>query len=121
MFVNCHKKHLTLSLNMREFYPHNILHGIFLWQQCHDISCIVMLVCRLQGMGFERGWGDTAGRVIEMMHLLADILQAPDPSTLETFLGRIPMVFNVVILSIHGYFGQANVLGLPDTGGQVMI
>ncbi|CAI9774301.1 unnamed protein product [Fraxinus pennsylvanica] len=74
----------------------------------------------LQGMGFERGWGDTAARVLEMMHLLSDILQAPDPSTLETFLGRVPMVFNVVILSVHGYFGQANVLGLPDTGGQVV-
>ncbi|KAK9983729.1 hypothetical protein SO802_033254 [Lithocarpus litseifolius] len=74
----------------------------------------------LQGMGFERGWGDTAERVMEMMHLLLDILHAPDPSTLETFLGRIPMVFNVVILSPHGYFGQANVLGLPDTGGQVV-
>ncbi|RZB49046.1 Sucrose synthase 2 isoform C [Glycine soja] len=74
----------------------------------------------LQGMGFERGWGDTAERVLEMMHLLLDILQAPDPSTLETFLGRVPMVFNVAILSPHGYFGQANVLGLPDTGGQVV-
>lgn len=70
-------------------------------------------------MGFERGWGDTAQKVSEMVHLLLDILQAPDPSVLETFLGRIPMVFNVVILSPHGYFGQANVLGLPDTGGQV--
>ena len=76
---------------------------------------------RLQGLGFERGWGDTATRVLETMHLLLDILQAPDPSTLETFLGRIPMVFNVVILSPHGYFGQANVLGLPDTGGQVIL
>ncbi|XP_038682199.1 sucrose synthase 2 [Tripterygium wilfordii] len=74
----------------------------------------------LQGLGFERGWGDTAARVLEMMHLLSDILQAPDPSSLETFLGRVPMVFNVVILSPHGYFGQANVLGLPDTGGQVV-
>ncbi|CDP17108.1 unnamed protein product [Coffea canephora] len=74
----------------------------------------------LQELGFERGWGDTAARVLNMMHLLSDILQAPDPSTLETFLGRIPMVFNVVILSVHGYFGQANVLGLPDTGGQIV-
>ncbi|XP_057549204.1 sucrose synthase [Amaranthus tricolor] len=74
----------------------------------------------LQGMGFERGWGDTAARVLDMMHLLMDILQAPDPSTLETFLGRLPMVFNVVILSVHGYFGQAHVLGLPDTGGQIV-
>nr|QNU13189.1 SUS2 [Paeonia suffruticosa] len=73
-----------------------------------------------QGMGFEKGWGDTATRVLEMIHLLSDILQAPDPSTLETFLGRVPMVFNVVILSPHGFFGQANVLGLPDTGGQIV-
>ncbi|KZV21560.1 Sucrose synthase 3 isoform 1 [Dorcoceras hygrometricum] len=74
----------------------------------------------LQGMGFARGWGDNAARTLEMMHLLSDILQAPDPSSVENFLGRLPMVFNVVVLSIHGYFGQANVLGLPDTGGQVV-
>lgn len=29
------------------------------------------------------------------------------------------MIFDVVIVSPHGYFGQANVLGMPDTGGQV--
>uniref|UniRef100_A0A7N0R9Y4 Sucrose synthase n=1 Tax=Kalanchoe fedtschenkoi TaxID=63787 RepID=A0A7N0R9Y4_KALFE len=73
-----------------------------------------------QGLGFEKGWGDNVQRVGQTMHLLQDILQAPDASTLEAFLGRIPMVFNVVILSPHGYFGQANVLGLPDTGGQVV-
>ncbi|KAL8548745.1 hypothetical protein ACS0TY_007853 [Phlomoides rotata] len=74
----------------------------------------------LQGMGFERGWGDTAAHVSENMHVLSDILQAPDASTLETFLSRIPMVFDVVILSVHGYFGQANVLGMPDSGGQIV-
>ncbi|XP_072984097.1 sucrose synthase 4-like isoform X1 [Typha latifolia] len=73
-----------------------------------------------QEMGLEQGWGDTAQRVLEMVHLLLDILHAPDPSTLEEFLGRIPMVFNVVIVSPHGHFGQANVLGLPDTGGQIV-
>ncbi|WOK96102.1 hypothetical protein Cni_G04809 [Canna indica] len=74
----------------------------------------------LQEMGLEKGWGDTSQHVLEMIHLLLDILQAPDPSTMELFLGRIPMVFNVVIVTPHGYFGQANVLGLPDTGGQVV-
>lgn len=74
---------------------------------------------RFQEMGLEKGWGDTAGRVFEMVHLLLELLEAPDPGTLENFLGRIPMVFNVAILSPHGYFAQANVLGLPDTGGQV--
>nr|WEX73725.1 sucrose synthase [Abies beshanzuensis] len=75
---------------------------------------------KLQEMGLEKGWGDNAEHVLDMIHLLLEILQAPDPSNLETFLGRIPMVFNVVILSPHGYFGQANVLGMPDTGGQVV-
>lgn len=75
---------------------------------------------KFQEIGLERGWGDTADRVLEMIHLLLDLLEAPDPCTLETFLSRIPMVFNVVILSPHGYFAQANVLGYPDTGGQVV-
>ncbi|KAH7421486.1 hypothetical protein KP509_13G060000 [Ceratopteris richardii] len=75
---------------------------------------------RLQELGLERGWGDTAERVLQMVRLLLDLLQAPDPDILESFLAKIPMVFNVVIMSPHGYFGQANVLGLPDTGGQIV-
>ncbi|XP_078154965.1 sucrose synthase 2 [Carex rostrata] len=75
---------------------------------------------RFQELGLEKGWGDTAARTKETIHLLLDLLEAPDPSTLEKFLGTIPMVFNVVILSPHGYFAQANVLGYPDTGGQVV-
>ncbi|XP_010247458.1 PREDICTED: sucrose synthase [Nelumbo nucifera] len=75
---------------------------------------------RFQELGLEKGWGDTAERVLEMINLLLDLLEAPDPFTLEKFLGKIPMVFNVVILSPHGYFAQANVLGYPDTGGQVV-
>ncbi|KAK9715611.1 hypothetical protein RND81_06G177000 [Saponaria officinalis] len=75
---------------------------------------------KFQELGLERGWGDTAERVIVMIQLLLDLLEAPDSCTLEKFLGRIPMVFNVVILSPHGYFAQADVLGYPDTGGQVV-
>lgn len=74
---------------------------------------------KFQEIGLERGWGDTAERVSEMISMLLDLLEAPDSCTLEKFLGRIPMVFNVVILSPHGYFAQENVLGYPDTGGQV--
>lgn len=74
---------------------------------------------KFQEIGLERGWGGTAERVLEMIQLLLDLLEAPDPCTLEKFLDRIPMVFNVVILSPHGYFAQDNVLGYPDTGGQV--
>ncbi|NIV29444.1 MAG: sucrose synthase, partial [Anaerolineae bacterium] len=74
----------------------------------------------LQALGFEAGWGRTVERMRDTMNLLSDILEAPEPSNLERFLGRIPMIFNLVILSPHGYFGQSNVLGLPDTGGQVV-
>jgi sucrose synthase len=74
---------------------------------------------KFQEIGLVRGWGDTAERVLEMIQLLLDLLEAPDPCTLEKFLGKIPMVFNVVIMSPHGYFAQDNVLGYPDTGGQV--
>lgn len=53
------------------------------------------------------------------MHSLSEILQAPDPLHMERFFERLPIIFNVVLFSVHGYFGQADVLGLPDTGGQV--
>jgi sucrose synthase len=75
---------------------------------------------KLEALGLEKGWGDTSGRTLEMIHLLLDLLQAPDPETLEKFLARIPMVFSVAIISPHGYFGQADVLGMPDTGGQIV-
>jgi len=74
----------------------------------------------LQNLGFEPGWGRTVSRMRDTLSLLTDILEAPDPGNLERFLGRIPMIFNLVILSPHGYFAQDNVLGLPDTGGQVV-
>jgi sucrose synthase len=59
---------------------------------------------KFQEIGLVRGWGDTAERVLEMIQLLLDLLEALDPCTLEKFLGKIPMVFNVVTMSPHGYF-----------------
>ncbi|CAA3011572.1 sucrose synthase 7-like [Olea europaea var. sylvestris] len=75
---------------------------------------------RLKEWGFEKGWGDIAERVQETMRSLSEILQAPDPLNIEKFFSRLPIIFNVVLFSVHGYFGQADVLGLPDTGGQVV-
>ncbi len=74
----------------------------------------------LQELGFEPGWGRNVARMRETLHLLSDILEAPEPLTLEQFLGRIPMIFSLAIVSPHGFFGQAQVLGKPDTGGQVV-
>ncbi|PNT09288.2 hypothetical protein POPTR_012G037200v4 [Populus trichocarpa] len=75
---------------------------------------------RLRELGFETGWGDTAERVKETMRLLSESLQAPYPMKLQLLFSRIPNMFNIVIFSPHGYFGQSDVLGLPDTGGQVV-
>ncbi|XP_077220041.1 sucrose synthase 7-like isoform X2 [Tasmannia lanceolata] len=75
---------------------------------------------RFQEWGFEKGWGDTAERVRDTINSLSEVLQAPDPLNMEKFFSRVPTVFNIVIFSPHGYFGQADVLGLPDTGGQVV-
>lgn len=69
---------------------------------------------------FEPGWGRTASQISDMMGILLKIFQAPAPRQLEDFLSRIPMISRLAIMSPHGYFGQQNVLGLPDTGGQVV-
>ena len=74
----------------------------------------------LRRLGFEPGWGRTPAQIRETMGLLLDILEAPSPKNLEAFLSRMPMIFSIAILSPHGYFGQSNVLGKPDTGGQIV-
>ncbi len=71
-------------------------------------------------MGFEPGWGRTGQQITRSFSLLANLLEAPDHENLERFISAVPMIFNVVVLSPHGFFGQENVLGLPDTGGQVV-
>jgi sucrose synthase len=75
---------------------------------------------QLQELGFERGLGNTAGKVIESLEMLDRLMQSPDHLALREFLSRIPMIFNIVIVSPHGFFGQEGVLGKPDTGGQVV-
>jgi len=74
----------------------------------------------LRRIGFEPGWGRTPERAHDTMELLLDLLEAPEPRQLARFLARIPMITSIAIVSPHGYFGQANVLGKPDTGGQVV-
>jgi len=74
----------------------------------------------LQDMGFEPGWGNTAGRVRETLECLDESIDSPNDEVLEAFVSRIPMVFRIVLVSVHGWFGQEGVLGRPDTGGQVV-
>ena len=80
------------------------------------------LEARLKAVGFEPGWGSTAGRIAETMQLLLDLINEPDDILLEKFISSVPMplVSRVAVISPHGWFGQENVLGRPDTGGQVI-
>ena len=78
------------------------------------------VAAELRALGFEAGWGGDVERIRDSMGLLLDILEAPSPRALEEFLGRVPMIFSITIVSPHGWFGQSNVLGRPDTGGQVV-
>lgn len=75
---------------------------------------------KLRKLGFLDGWGNTVPRMLETLHLLQDILEQPNEEILEEFLSRIPMVSKVALITPHGWFGQENVLGRPDTGGQVV-
>jgi len=75
---------------------------------------------QLQSMGFEPGWGNTATRVRDTLNILDELIDSPDPQTLEAFISRVPMIFRIVLVSAHGWFGQEGVLGRPDTGGQVV-
>ena len=74
----------------------------------------------LQEIGFEPGLGNAAGLIKENLEELRELMQTPDHNLLRNFLSKIPMIFNIVAVSPHGYFGQHNVLGKPDTGGQVV-
>ncbi len=89
-------------------------------ERCDCQEDLKRLKNKLKHLGFLSGWGNNQARMLETMNLLQDIIEQPNEDTLEEFLSRVPMVSKVVLLSPHGWFGQENVLGRPDTGGQVV-
>jgi len=74
----------------------------------------------LRRLGLEPGWGGTAAGIRQSLELLAGLLEAPSAEMLAELLPRLPLLERVVIVSPHGWFGQENVLGRPDTGGQIV-
>jgi sucrose synthase len=74
----------------------------------------------LAPLGFAPGWGKDAKTMRQSFELLRSLLEAPADAAIETFLSRIPMLSRLLLLSVHGFFAQENVLGRPDTGGQVV-
>jgi sucrose synthase len=77
---------------------------------------------RMKKSGFEVGWGNTVGRIMETVETLLDLINEPTDKLLERFISRvpIPLISKIAIISPHGWFGQTNALGKPDTGGQVI-
>jgi sucrose synthase len=74
----------------------------------------------LRGLGLQPGWGDTVTRTLQTLESVQGLLEDPSAQKLEDLLSRLPLVQRVVIVSPHGWFGQENVLGRPDTGGQIV-
>ncbi|WP_066424920.1 MULTISPECIES: sucrose synthase [unclassified Anabaena] len=74
----------------------------------------------LQELGFEPGWGNTAHRILETLELLEHLIDSPQPAILEAFVSRVPAIFRVVLVSIHGWVAQEGVLGRDETLGQVI-
>ncbi len=73
----------------------------------------------LRTHGFEAGWGRTAADIAESLALLSRVLESSDPRRFERLLARLPLTRTVLMVSPHGWFAQEDVLGKPDTGGQV--
>ena len=76
----------------------------------------------MEKSGFEVGWGNTVGRIRETMQTLLSLAGEPTDQLLEKFISRVPLphISKIAIISPHGWFGQTNALGKPDTGGQVI-
>jgi sucrose synthase len=74
----------------------------------------------LNSLGIREGFGDTVGRTLTNLQLLSNLFESPSADYLDEFLGAIPLVTRIAVISPHGWFGQDHVLGRPDTGGQVV-
>ena len=124
-FLFVHKyKNQQLIVNDRINSPEELIKRIdkalsFLKQRNQD-EAFSKIKNQLQEIGFEPGLGNTAGKISESLNQLRELMSEPDHELLKGFISKIPMVFNIVTVSPHGYFGQQGVLGKPDTGGQVV-
>lgn len=77
------------------------------------------LLDTLRSNGLEPGWGSTARSIAANLALLAQVMNSSGPTRLESLLERLPLIHSVLMVSPHGWFAQEDVLGKPDTGGQV--
>ncbi|MBT8377666.1 MAG: sucrose synthase [Ignavibacteria bacterium] len=124
-FLFVHKKNsqqliVNSKINNPEKLSSAIDKAILFLKKMEDNLPYSQIKNELSGMGFEAGLGNTAGEILSSLDQLDSLLTSPDHLALKEFLSKIPMIYNIVIVSPHGYFGQEGVLGKPDTGGQVV-
>jgi sucrose synthase len=124
-FISVHKyKTQQLILNDRIKTPDqlitNIDRALLFLRKKDDDDPYTNFKNDLQDLGFEPGLGNTALLITQRLQLLERLLHSPDHIALKEFISAIPMIFNIAIISPHGYFAQEKVLGKPDTGGQVV-
>jgi len=74
----------------------------------------------IAALGLYPGWGNSRDNVLKRLGQFHKVLTEQDDDALTQLLLTLPLVTSVVLPSVHGYFAQANVLGKPDTGGQVV-
>jgi sucrose synthase len=111
----------TLIKDLETFY--NKLEKILDWLNTKNPDApFGRIEAKLKREGFEVGWGNRVRRVSENFQTLLDLVNEPNDQLLEEFISRVPMplISKIAIISPHGWFGQTNSLGKPDTGGQVI-
>ncbi len=124
-FLFVHKyKNQQLILNDRikntEQLSKNIDKALTFLRKRDDEEPFTEVKHTLQEFGFEQGLGNKVGNLIASLEQLDNLLHSPDHNSLKNFLSGVPMIFNIAVISPHGFFGQEGVLGKPDTGGQVV-
>ncbi|GAB4287089.1 MAG: sucrose synthase [Ignavibacteriaceae bacterium] len=123
LFVHKHNSQ-QLILNDRIKSPEDLSSGIdkalqILGKMDEDVP-YDEIKHKLQELGFEPGLGNSSGLIKQRLEELDRLLQSPDHLALKQFLSGIPMIFNIAVITPHGFFGQEGVLGRPDTGGQIV-
>jgi sucrose synthase len=111
----------TLIKNLDEFYTK--LEQLLEWlKKKKPETPFTSVERRMKKSGFEVGWGNTVERIIETIKTLLGLINEPTDDMLERFISRVPLplISKIAIISPHGWFGQTNALGKPDTGGQVI-
>ncbi|MFC1482736.1 glycosyltransferase [Candidatus Margulisiibacteriota bacterium] len=99
------------------------------------VDCIGHGISQLSEFLFQEisrdveGWKNTFLRFVKnitnadekkLHDVISHYFKGPTQEGLASLLDEIPLFSNVVITSPHGWFAQKGVLGMPDTGGQVV-